>query len=1334
VSINEFGVPAEMQKARVTEVIAKKIIRVVGLSLLLASSSYLTGQSTTPEQIAGLRTFAPVTLRGFGTVSGSFSEEAGGSVLTISCEDDSKAKLLQAKYLSDLVDLPGVARRPGTPSIYDVADQGFVVAYASGSQVMIITGTSDQALRALIQKVNPTGVTNPQVQVPMYLDRWDKFSFRHYYRIWTRPQGMTDANYNFTYEFDWANSEDRSGFLMADAPLQLDSAEGIMNYGYWDWMEYEAEKRKLPVDLHMSGGAGGDPNWLLNAYRDQVQQKMPGFTGNFHEMISPYLGGQGVLSWSATTGEDAKLGQLQDSVRRFGNLPNVVSFLEPHAELHHGVQDIFLEYGPVADAGYRQYLQGKYGTVAVLAKRWGVSLGSWDDVHLQELASFAGWGPGAVDVGGVWKVGYEKLKETEPNGYGYNARKALASEPAPDDWFNADFNDSSWPDVSGGGNDQELFLKKRPAVFRRTFDLPAGWAAKNPRVWIYVWDLNQANRADIRVAINGKTVGNSEVPAGGTHWCAMEVTGIVKDGPNSLAIRVPQGYLGYKIYLSPVEPKQYPNLGETLNAQWVDFSDFTQWSRIEDVRRGMEMIRQVSPNQGITLMHPDEYSDGVKSLAEAYGGEFHNTGYMGVFYADYNSSLMRGANLPYSLENAAPAADLKEFKKMFGLYQTEGVQAVDYFIHIGDILWHPDIKADYEAHRKQIELMGQSHMPKAQVACLYDDRGAQLTGFPWGSSQNTVMSGGYWAWNACSVLLGHYAYDGLSQSSFANKDADPYGVVIDTNTSIMDESMVNDIEKWIRNGGTFVTLAQTGRHTPEKFDAWPISRLTGYKVGKIDQLTPDGNVGESGTLQMATGQSIFGNAWNGVIANGLHLQKTADDTHDLLLWKDGTVAAGMRPLGKGFIVDLGAKFTGRKIPDRIDPGDKSPETRELRDLLTAVLQWRKINAEPAHLANTDDHVLLRHSVTNDGLYDAWTLWNRSDSQEQTATLVLDKSKATFAADIEDGKKLSLTNETLENIVLKPSDTRVFLTPIEQIAQAPAAWFELQRNWWRGTTAPRPKVLPGPSHRFSYDLSQDWKFKTLPAGSNATSMLAAKFDDTDWPSRELGIWDVKDAGGTGHGVFRKTFTVPAQWGEGLVSIWMLSWDGSSFVENGRVWLDGKEVKPMNNTGYIAIGLSTLQPGSTHTVAVEVESAGVLAGLRGESWLSFEPTAPAKIDLAGKWSPSADGLAYASPISLPGNYNTQFMKRTFTVDEKYRGQNAVLIVDADPALIAVLINGKLMRRHHHMIGTRGSLNLTPYIHFGGENEIQLVRWNGSGSGTVHQVFMGFYPANGYPQTGE
>ncbi|MDD5199080.1 MAG: hypothetical protein PHC88_04695 [Terrimicrobiaceae bacterium] len=89
---------------------------------------------------------------------------------------------------------------------------------------------------------------------------------------------------------------------------------------------------------------------------------MPGFTGNFHNLMSPYLGGQGVLSWNAGGGQDAEMGMYQDSIRRFSADSNVVSYMEPHAEMKHGEQDTFLEYGPEADANFRRLLKSKYGT------------------------------------------------------------------------------------------------------------------------------------------------------------------------------------------------------------------------------------------------------------------------------------------------------------------------------------------------------------------------------------------------------------------------------------------------------------------------------------------------------------------------------------------------------------------------------------------------------------------------------------------------------------------------------------------------------------------------------------------------------------------------------------------------------------------------------------------------------------------------------------------------------------------------------------------------------------------------------------------------------------
>jgi len=55
---------------------------------------------------------------------------------------------------------------------------------------------------------------------------------------------------------------------------------------------------------------------------------------------------------------------------------------------------------------------------------------------------------------------------------------------------------------------------------------------------------------------------------------------------------------------------------------------------------------------------------------------------------------------------------------------------------------------------------------------------------------------------------------------------------------------------------------------------------------------------------------------------------------------------------------------------------------------------------------------------------------------------------------------------------------------------------------------------------------------------------------------------------------------------------------------------------------------------------------------------------------------------------------------------------------------------MRRHHHAIGPRTDLNITPWVRFGAENEVVLVWGNGPGNGKVMSVALNFYEKGVYP----
>jgi len=77
------------------------------------------------------------------------------------------------------------------------------------------------------------------------------------------------------------------------------------------------------------------------------------------------------------------------------------------------------------------------------------------------------------------------------------------------------------------------------------------------------------------------------------------------------------------------------------------------------------------------------------------------------------------------------------------------------------------------------------------------------------------------------------------------------------------------------------------------------------------------------------------------------------------------------------------------------------------------------------------------------------------------------------------------------VSLDTFETQAVLTPRNEIASAPADWFELQRNWWRGSGAPGP-IIPPFKSKFTLDLQSGWSFKIFDG--TALSSHALTGDD------------------------------------------------------------------------------------------------------------------------------------------------------------------------------------------------------------------------------------------------
>jgi hypothetical protein len=1330
------------------------------LAILLLVTSYGYAASGAPVQVASskegvreVRTFPEMKLRGYGTVSGRLFETSSGSVLEVGCETPEKARLLQAKYLSDLQVLPGVSQEStpvsgGDLHSYAAAGQGGVAALQSDKSVFILAADSREKLAELYDhtltgdKLNAS--STPQVKVPMFLDRWDKFGFRFYYTYaWTGPEGRAkpDAKkktsgpaYDFLQDFEFAKKNGHSGLVFWLSPLDIDTAEGLSNESNLDYAIKAATENDLPVGVNLT--VYKPAAWLFNRYPDQMAAKMPQFLGTGMNAGQPFRQSTGKISAVSTSLFDTSLAINQEIVRKLAALPNVVSYLEPHGELRRPGMNIFMEYGPVADPSFREFLQKRYATIADLNKKWGSHFADWNQVRVPEMAEFAGWNDQAIDLTGTWRLSHEELQDgTKPI---FNERKIaketkgrpIASLGAPAEWFAPDFDDAGWPEIVIPGNDKGFLWPNIPAVVRRTFDVPADWLSKNKRAWIYVWDLNEASGDKVKVVLNGETVG--EEVAGGKnegHWGAFEVTSALKAGKNQLSIRLPRGVLRYRVYITGIEPAQYPDLGPALNAKWADFSDWTAWTIVDSTRRGIEMIRQVDADRPIDVMAPDAYADGVKTLAKMYGVNFKNTGYMAAFWADFLPAVMRGAGLPCSVEPGGPAQDLPTLKTMLGNWSTEGIQGVDYFQHIGTILWNPELKDFFERNLNLFKLIGKYHAPPAEVAALYSVRPHTLT-VPWNIDPSRNLDSGYFTWNVRANLRGLYESDGITESSFEEGDASKYKVIFDTNTSFMDEKLRADIEKYVSDGGTFVSFVETGRHSSSHPDVWQLSQLTGYEVLPSAPSEGDRDTETVRRLKPAHGQSIVTDRLGKSMTYGASLKRIASDAQDILVWNDKTVAAGIRPIGKGYLVTIGCRFSDLRIPDRVADMERSASD-PLTLLLKSILAWRGVTPVAADFGPNNRSVILRHFLSNNGLYDVWVLFNQDSQHPASGSLSFpEKTSPTWGYQVVSGDKMEIEKGKLP-LSLAPLETAAFLTPRYEITGAPADWFALQRGWWQGTVAPPASKLPPVSPRLSLDLGQDWSFHPLADGDSAEAFVGADVNDSAWEKMPLGVWNLPKHRDVRRAILRRTFVVPEQWGPGEISLWIQGEKDPTFIDSARIWVDGKLLRDWTATGLAGETAGGIfKPGSSHALAMEITGSGTLNGTRGTAWLWYRPKPEDSLDLSGEWHAGNDLLHFDEAITLPGMYDAFALRKIVELPAQKEGLNVVLAVQAGEGLGGIIFNGKFLARVSGATGERFDFNVTPWVKLGQANEIELLHSRGPGKGEIKSVSLDFYKPATYP----
>jgi hypothetical protein len=1285
------------------------------------------GAAVNTAALTVIGTFAAKKLRAYGTVSGvSWRAADGGALLQINCESEAKARLTQAKYLSDLDTLPP-GTKPGTltvggqtVSLRDAGAQGVLAALRRGDTLVVAAATSAAALGNLLGKTLTVGdgwSSAAAVKVPMWLDRFDKYGWHFYYgpgRLKPLPDqlrfgldGRPDPAYDPAEDFAFAAASNHAGLTIWTGAQYGHSAEWLTNEVGWEWVLRAAVQNGLPVGMNVDL-TSSTHFWVYNRWPESLMQFAPDFQGTYYGSMNFGLGA--MVSWCADDAQDLLFAQLQQIVRKFKDTENVSAWLEPHGEMGHGPADYLVEHGPLADASYRQYLREKYRTVAALSARWEQNLRSWDDVRAPEIAEFFGWGPDARDLKGEWRVSY-----------------AAADDDAA---LTVNFDDGAWPTLVAPGHGLGRLagtIAPKPVLWRRHFDADSIWLSARKKVWLYVWDLNDNRRQPddasqrVTVALNGQVLEEKIPLFHESHRAAFDVTGLVRDNGNVLALRLPRGMVNYRIYLSGEAPRAYPMLGAAGNARWVDFYDWMFHLRGQVLRRGMQMIRQADPDRGIVLMAPDAYVDVLQQSAIEYGGDFRNTGYMAGWWCDRLAAYMRAAGLPTSVEPGNGPQTVMDLPLFVGHWLTEGVNAVDLFQHMGEVQWWPDIRKNFEDYRNVYTSVGRYHAATASIAALYSARVEQLLDFPWlaGAREQTNADGELLYRGAAYVSqfntrglfspLGgglppagarYFESDAVTELSFQKDQCGKYRVIVDTSTSFMDEATVSGIERYVQNGGVFVTYGDSGRHSYEEPDTWPLARLTGFRARPGKYFT-------NGTVSVSAGAArefLPADLDLGTLGGG-HYQRVADDAQVLAKWNDGSAAVGLRKIGKGCVITVGPHFD-------------FPRGNAFFDRLFA---WLHIAPVPGSLTVSGGDtraVVWRHFVSNSGLYDVWVVFNVSRDQALDATLTLTvPAPPAWCWNLQTAARHPLTENTLP-VTVPPMAVNIWLTP-RAVSGAADEWFALQRGWWGGAADDLGRPFPRPAPKRLVNLTEGWKFKVLDNTDHAEppAEIAAGFDDSGWETRAFDLFTNPDHPGARRGVFRKTVRIPDDWRGGAIDLRLAHGHGWM-----RYYMDGQPLADR----CMALPVT---PGSKHVFAIDVrgENNGrALLGAREASWLSFHPDPAARQDLAGEWQPSGDYLHWRATVSVPGTteQNTLALRRVVRVSDAARGRTVCI---RGNRMTGVVINGHYLRPHTKEADEL-TLNITPWVKPGADNEIILTL--GGGPDPITSLALEFHAPGTYP----
>ena len=1282
-----------------TTLFRRLFVPVFGLGIVLGLGAYFSqaadptgGEAVALREIGSLK----VTPRYYG------AEPNRSSWITMKAKDKQKAKECASKYLEDLLEFGEVKLDPALPGTrLSLEGAGWWALGLDGKSFHVVFSRSKEELSTLLKTANATKwQAIPRGDYPKWLDCFDTSAMT----FWFSGFGVLPTD--IPADLKWyADNKFTLCAVMGNTERRL-VAPSILDTSIMDWQSAAFGANRIPYKTMAEMASPGRPECLWN------YTPLPYYLPADGQLTAAQLPWQGLAMHASFQAGAVTDHYLSDFRRRVGDHLNG----DPYFSGHHVMQEMpsgdprsLLSLAAVAGTPaiqelWRTYLRDtlNYDLKEVGSKHYGdpKTFPNWSDVKIPSLKEFLVGPSPVIDLKGTWQGRADRDKKAGPEKW--------LEDSSSDQWVPVDFQDQGLM-IYAQGEGCDYYLRK-------TFTVSAENLGDK---YFHMARMGfMDGPANYDLWINGQKLDCiSCIDPSCPDWdMCYDASKALKLGENVIVLNTRGVPFASYAFLSDKGRWVYPSPSETLNRRYFDLLAFNEWLCLRELENRMIAIRAGEPNRPMKIMAPHQYIDSVLDLCAKYGAYPHDTGSAAAYWAPFNYSryaFTRG--IPNSVEEGGPPKNAGDMQAFMTRYLMMGADMVDNVGHCTLYTKNEGINAWITENRELLRCIGKLDLVQPSIGILRSPR-ELLMGhremYSWDMGRGPLASIGR-AFN--------YATLGDVKSGRANK----FKVLLDCATAVLSDEDVAALEQYVRQGGIFVAFHNTGMHTPDKANSWPISKLTGLRV--LNENRPIGGTkihftDTQGLWPKLRGQEV--NGWGFVYdykkedQSGAPLALAAQnqDIEVVAEWKnakmDGSIAVAIRALGKGKVITLGSTFyrngkdeNGRYVEEGTLP--------YLDELLTSL-------GVPRDMAAGD--LWGERWRSKNGVYDVYPIAQMNSAAVPGATDVHIRRDTPISSLWE----LSALNHpvrqvaysdgmlTIPQVKMEAMQCRVFAAPRKDLEDAALHWLEMQKKYWGklpaipaaevklATVEPASDVIP---------LVEGWQSSTgekSPAWVQPTDSSAK-----EWKPVKLGSFAAMGLPEDAVAQFRKEVVLPKEWKDQRVALVFNTeihlW---GIGMRGRLWINGepaaiKQPLQPNPEGSFVIELTPAQLAEKSLVfALEVD--GRLpdkknqakprpSGVTGTFFLRTTPQPVLKTTLT-QWAVASD-LNKLTPAAVGQTVEGMYLETKFTLPDKWPGKK--LSVQSQESLGSLFINNQYISAPKWMC----ELDVSGLVKREGEN---VLRW--------------------------